>query len=95
MQETYNDIWRKMEGRVRLHLIADSFQRWFAAIELVQADEIALTFKVPNSIYHCKSLAFRSLHFLCTAPSLPTVSTGPKEQSKRAPFHDHAWSGAS
>jgi chromosomal replication initiation ATPase DnaA len=51
MQETYNDIWRKMAGRVRLHLSADSFQRWFAAIELVQADEIALTFKVPNSIY--------------------------------------------
>jgi len=51
MQETYNDIWRKIAGRVRLHLSADAFQRWFAAVELVQADEIALTFKVPNAIY--------------------------------------------
>jgi chromosomal replication initiator protein len=51
MQDTYNDIWRKMAGRVRLHLSADAFRRWFAPIELVQADEIALTFKVPNSIY--------------------------------------------
>jgi chromosomal replication initiator protein len=51
MQETYDDIWRKIAGRVRLHLSADAFQRWFAAIELVQADKIALTFKVPNSIY--------------------------------------------
>ena len=28
-----------------------AFQRWFASIELVQADEIALTFQVPNTIY--------------------------------------------
>jgi chromosomal replication initiator protein len=28
-----------------------AFQRWFASIELVRADEIALTFQVPNSIY--------------------------------------------
>jgi chromosomal replication initiator protein len=34
-----------------MHLSADAFQRWFAAIELVHADEIALTFQVPNSIY--------------------------------------------
>ena len=40
-----------MASGIRLHLSADAFQRWFAAIELVQADEIALTFRVPNSIY--------------------------------------------
>jgi chromosomal replication initiation ATPase DnaA len=50
MQETYNGIWREIEMGIRPHLSADSFQRWFAAIELVQADEIALTFQVPNSI---------------------------------------------
>ena len=51
MQETYNGIWREIASGIRLHLSADAFQRWFAAIELVQADEIALTFQVPNSIY--------------------------------------------
>ena len=51
MQETYNGIWREIASRIRLHLSADAFQRWFAAIELVQADETALTFQVPNSIY--------------------------------------------
>jgi chromosomal replication initiator protein len=51
MQETYNDIWRRMATQVRLHLSDDAFQRWFAAIELVHADEVALTFRVPNSIY--------------------------------------------
>jgi chromosomal replication initiator protein len=51
MQETYNGIWREIASGIRRHLSADAFQRWFAAIELVQADEMALTFQVPNSIY--------------------------------------------
>src|SRR3977135_1515020 len=51
MQDTYNEIWREIAGEIRLHLSADAFQRWFAEIELVQADEIALTFQVPNRIY--------------------------------------------
>src|ERR1700736_4476472 len=53
MQETYNEIWREIASGIRLHLSADAFQRWFSAIELVQADEIALTFQVPNTIYQC------------------------------------------
>ena len=51
MQETYNEIWREIASGIKLHLSADAFQRWFAAIELVQTDEIALTFQVPNTIY--------------------------------------------
>src|SRR5580693_2324905 len=51
MQETYNGIWREIASGIRPHLSAAAFQRWFAAIELVQADEIALTFQVPNTIY--------------------------------------------
>src|SRR5438105_13783444 len=51
MQETYNGIWRKIASGIRRHLSADAFQRWFAVIELVQADELALTFQVPNTIY--------------------------------------------
>jgi chromosomal replication initiator protein len=50
MQETYRGIWRAIEMGIRPHLSADAFQRWFAEIELVQADEIALTFQVPNNI---------------------------------------------
>jgi chromosomal replication initiator protein len=51
MQETYDGLWREIASGIRLHLSADAFQRWFASIELVQADEIALTFQIPNSIY--------------------------------------------
>src|SRR5271170_4069584 len=51
MQETYEGLWREIASGIRLHLSDDAFQRWFAAVELMQADEIALTFQVPNSIY--------------------------------------------
>ncbi len=51
MQATYNGIWREIASGIRLHLSADAFHRWFAAIELVQADEMVLTFQVPNTIY--------------------------------------------
>jgi chromosomal replication initiator protein len=51
MRETYDGLWGEIASEIRLHLSADAFQRWFAAIELVQADKIALTFQVPNSIY--------------------------------------------
>ena len=51
MQETYNEIWREIARGIRQNLSADAFQRWFAAIQLIQANERALTFQVPNSIY--------------------------------------------
>ena len=51
MQEIYNGIWREIASRIKPHLNADVFQRWFSTIELVQADECALTLQVPNSIY--------------------------------------------
>ena len=51
MQETCNGIWREIASRIRLHLSPDAFRRWFAAIELVQVDEMALILQVPNTIY--------------------------------------------
>src|SRR6266446_5195491 len=51
MQEICNEIWREMASGIRPYLSSDAFQRWFAAIELVQVDETALTFQVPNGIY--------------------------------------------
>jgi chromosomal replication initiator protein len=51
MQELCNGLWREIAHGIRQHLSADAFRRWFAAIELVGADEFALTLQVPNSIY--------------------------------------------
>ena len=51
MEESYRKIWDEIASSIQPHVSVDAFQRWFAAIELVQADELALTFQVPNTIY--------------------------------------------
>jgi chromosomal replication initiator protein len=51
MDESYRRIWDEIASGIRPHVSADAFHRWFASIDLVQADEFALTFEVPNTIY--------------------------------------------
>ena len=51
MQKFCNGIWPEISRGIRTHLSTEAFQRWFAAIELVGADECALTLQVPNSVY--------------------------------------------
>jgi chromosomal replication initiator protein len=51
VQRHCHGIWREIAVGIGLQLNPDAFQRWFAPIELVRADERALTLQVPNSIY--------------------------------------------
>ncbi|MBV9127495.1 MAG: chromosomal replication initiator protein DnaA [Verrucomicrobia bacterium] len=51
MQDNYRQIWQHIAGAIRQQVNADTFQRWFAAIELMAADEQTMTLRVPNSIY--------------------------------------------
>src|ERR1700731_1929535 len=51
MEDSYRRIWDEIGAGIRPHVSGDAFQRWFAKIGLVHADELALTFEVPNTIY--------------------------------------------
>src|SRR5580704_6724612 len=51
MEDSYRRIWDAIASGIRPHVSVDAFQRWFASIDLVHADEMALTFEVPNTIY--------------------------------------------
>jgi chromosomal replication initiator protein len=51
MEDSYRRIWNEIGADIRPHVSTDAFQRWFATIDLVHADELALTFEVPNTIY--------------------------------------------
>jgi chromosomal replication initiator protein len=51
MEDSYRRIWDEISAGIRPHVSTDAFQRWFAAIDLVHADELSLTFEVPNTIY--------------------------------------------
>jgi chromosomal replication initiator protein len=51
MEDSYRRIWDEIASGIRPHVSADAFQRWFATIDLIHADELTLTFEVPNTIY--------------------------------------------
>ena len=44
-------IWKRIAEAISVQVSADTFQRWFTAVELVHADEEQLILQVPNNIY--------------------------------------------
>jgi chromosomal replication initiator protein len=51
MKEKCPQLWQKISLALKPHVSADTFKRWFSAVELITADEKSLTFRVPNNIY--------------------------------------------
>jgi chromosomal replication initiator protein len=51
MQDAYRQIWESITAEIEPHVGKDTFQRWFANITLVRANEQDLTLAVPNNIY--------------------------------------------
>ena len=51
MEEKCARIWQKLSLALKPQVSADSFKRWFSAVELIQATDESLTFSVPNNIY--------------------------------------------
>jgi len=76
MEESYRKIWGQIASEIRPRVSADAFQRWFAALELVQADEITLTFQVPNTIYQ---LWIESNYLSLVQSAILAVLGGPRE----------------
>lgn len=44
-------IWKSIADKIATQVSEDTFQRWFASIELVKADEVEVLLQVPNNIY--------------------------------------------
>jgi chromosomal replication initiator protein len=76
MEQSYRKIWDEIATGIRPNVSADAFQRWFANIELVHADEGALTFQVPNTIYQ---LWIESNYLNFVQSSIIAVLGGPRE----------------
>src|SRR2546428_9266494 len=51
MEEKCTQLWQKLSGALKPQVSADTFKRWFSAVELMDATDDALTFRVPNNIY--------------------------------------------
>src|SRR6266567_1065422 len=51
MDKKCTQLWQRLSATLKSQLSADSFKRWFSAVELVEASDKSLTFCVPNNIY--------------------------------------------
>jgi chromosomal replication initiator protein len=51
MDKKCAELWQKLSTVLKPQVSGDTFKRWFTALELVEVDEDALTFRVPNNIY--------------------------------------------
>lgn len=51
MECPFRSLWNAIAEAIRSQVNPDTFQRWFADIELVATDEESLTLRVPNHIY--------------------------------------------
>ena len=51
MDEKCTQLWQKLSFALKPQVSADTFKRWFSAVELVKANPDSLTFRVPNKIY--------------------------------------------
>jgi chromosomal replication initiator protein len=51
MDKKYAELWHKLSAALKPQVSGDTFKRWFSALELVNATDDELTFRVPNNIY--------------------------------------------
>lgn len=51
MEQNFALLWKHVADLIRAEVSADTFHRWFAVVELAQANETQLTLRVPNNIF--------------------------------------------
>jgi chromosomal replication initiator protein len=51
MDEQRTQLWQKLSTALKPLVSADTFKRWFSSLQLVDATEESLSFRVPNNIY--------------------------------------------
>ena len=51
MDEKCTQLWQKLSAALKPHVSADTYKRWFSAVELAGVTAKTLSFRVPNNIY--------------------------------------------
>jgi chromosomal replication initiator protein len=70
------DLWQKLSTALKPQVSADTFNRWFSAVELCDANEDAITFRVPNNIYQ---FWIESNHMAALQAAVVKALGGPRE----------------
>lgn len=82
MDEKCTQLWQKLSAALKPQVSADTFKRWFSAVELVNATDEVLTFRVPNNIYQ---FWIESNHMAALHAAIVTALGGPREVNFLSP----------
>ncbi len=75
MDEKCAQLWQKLSTALKPQVSADTFKRWFSAVQLTHATSDSLTFRVPNNIYQ---FWIESNHMPALQAAIVTVCGGPR-----------------
>src|SRR5713226_6022204 len=75
MDEKYAQLWQKLSTALKPQVSADTFKRWFSAVQLTHATSDSLTFRVPNNIYQ---FWIESNHMPALQAAIASVLHGPR-----------------
>ena len=76
MDEKCTQLWKELTAALKPQVSADTFKRWFSAVELVNATDGVLTFRVPNNIYQ---FWIESNHMTALQAAIVTAFGAPRE----------------
>src|SRR6266480_3025154 len=82
MDEKCAQLWQKLSLALKPQVSADTFKRWFSAVELVKATADSLTFRVPNNIYQ---FWIESNHMPALQAAIAEACGGPREVKFSSP----------
>lgn len=76
MDDKCTQLWQKLSAALKPQVSADTFKRWFSAVQLVGATDKALSFRVPNNIYQ---YWIESNHMAALRAAILTAFGDPRE----------------
>src|SRR5438876_7060207 len=87
MDKKCAELWQRLSAALKPQISADSFKRWFSAVELVEAKDKSLTFGVPNNIYQ---FWIESNYMPALQTAIVTAFGSPRSIMFRSPAGAHA-----
>jgi chromosomal replication initiator protein len=82
MDEKCTQLWKELSAALKPQVSGDTFKRWFSAVELVNATDGVLTFRVPNNIYQ---FWIESNHMTALQAAIVTAFGAPREVNFLSP----------
>ena len=76
MKDKCAELWQRLAAALKPQVSADTFKRWFSAVDLVETTDTQLTFRVPNNIYQ---FWIESNHMAALQAAIMTAFGAPRE----------------